>query len=196
MSYNINPLKAIDLKYANSEYPTEDLNSVNTDCYGICSAFSGTTNPYEADPECNAKCKSLIDQKRKDLYGVGECDHQQPYLPLIWDQTPNYFPKLMKRTMDPALSLSKCRDFCESVSPTFKADCVGKCQLQYDSLEKCEQPESSVGRLAKDRLAKDRTATLKSIQQPNSATSTGHIIPIMIALIIIGIVVIGLGLYN
>lgn len=134
---NINPIRAIELKYRNTEYPTEDLNSVNTDCYGICSAFSGTNDPYSADPECNAKCKALIDQKRRDLYGVGECDHQQPYLPLIWDQTPNYFPKLL-RSMDPERALAKCREYCESVAPTFKADCLGKCQLQYDSLEKCE----------------------------------------------------------
>lgn len=186
MSYNINPLKAIEIKYANSEYPTEDLNSVNTDCYGICSAFSGTNNPYDADPECNAKCKALIDQKRKDLYGVGECDHQQPYLPLIWDQTPNYFPKLMKSTMDPELSLAKCREYCESVAPTFKADCLGKCQLQYDSLEKCEDPtpvEISGSVLVKS----------EPMQQP-SKLSAGQIV-LMVALIIVGLFVFGIGAY-
>lgn len=192
MSYNINPLKAIEIKYRNSEYPTEDLNSVNTDCYGICSAFSGTTNPYDADPECNAKCKALIDQKRRDLYGVGECDHQQPYLPLIWDQTPNYFPKLMKSTMDPELSLAKCREYCESVSPTFKADCLGKCQLQYDSLEKCEGPTDNSVEVS------GVTVRDQPIQQTNSKLSVGQIV-LVVALIIIGLFVFGIvlqGFFN
>lgn len=144
MNYNINPIRAIKLKYKNSEFPTEDLNSVNTDCYDICSAFSGTINPYEADSECTAKCKSLIDKKRRELYGVGACDHQQPYLPLIWNQTPNYFPGLMKATMDPERSLRDCQQLCNNVAPTFKAGCLDKCQLQYDSIEKCDVPSQSV----------------------------------------------------
>jgi len=121
-------------KYANTDYPTEDLNAVNSDCYEICAAFTDAPTAYDSDTACQAACKGLIDKKRRELYGVGECDHQQPYLPLIWNQTPNYFPKLLKTGLDPVSALKQCNRYCETV-PNLVEECQAKCQLHFDAVE-------------------------------------------------------------
>lgn len=132
--HKINPLRAVAIKYKNTDYPVEDLNSVNSDCYSICGAFSETDNVYDVDPHCAKMCKSLIDVKRRELYGVGECDHQQPYKPLIFGDYPFFFPKFLKQGYSPEESLEKCKSSCSAV-PNLQIDCEATCKLHYDAVE-------------------------------------------------------------
>lgn len=126
--YKINPVKATCMKYKGKC----ELADINDTCYSICAAYGNSNNVYEMNEECAKTCAKFIEQKKIDLYGVGSCDHQAPYRPVIWGQTPRYFPKLIEK-MSPIPALHECKKRCESTS--LPNQCKDNCELDYNALE-------------------------------------------------------------
>lgn len=131
----INPVKATCMKYKGHC----DLADINDTCYGICAAFSGTTDVYNMDPNCTQACDEFIEQKKIDQYGVGNCDHQAPYKPVIWGQVPRYIPQLIKE-MSPKQALKTCNNMCMSM-PNLVNECQDHCELDYNAIEQQEVTE-------------------------------------------------------
>jgi hypothetical protein len=134
----INPVKATCMKYGDKY---DGIQGLNDTCFSICGAFSGTTNVYDMDPLCTKSCEDLIEKRKKEIYGVGSCDHQVPYKPVIWDQTPNYFPSLIKKGVEPSTALSVCKKLCNEKVPLLSEECQDKCQLHFNSVEMVEVPD-------------------------------------------------------
>jgi K+/H+ antiporter YhaU regulatory subunit KhtT len=122
------------------KYDCQDrgLQGLNTDCFGICGAFSGTYDTFEMDPECVKSCEALIEKRKREIYGVGSCDHQAPMKPVIWDQVPRYVPQLLKKGMSPENALQSCKNLC--LNNSLPEQCQDTCLLDYNAIEQF-QPE-------------------------------------------------------
>lgn len=128
--YKINPVKATCAKYgANC-----DIAKFNNTCYDICAGFSGTTDPYNMDPICTKTCDDYVEKQRVSQFGVGKCDHQAPYYPVIWNQVPHYVPSLLKN-MSPQQALVTCKKMCVQYLPNLTQECFDKCDLDYNAIE-------------------------------------------------------------
>lgn len=131
IDYKINPAKATCASMGdNTEMNIQEMNDT---CFGICGAFSGTVDVYNMDPECSKSCTNLIEQRKKQLFGVGSCDHQVPYRPVLWDETPRFVPKLLRDGFSPEHALSKCMQLCHSNYDSVA--CKEKCKLDYSAIE-------------------------------------------------------------
>lgn len=170
--YKINPVKATCAKYKDKC----DLPSINDTCYGICAAFGKSNNVWEMNEECAASCKEFIEQKKIDLYGVGSCDHQAPYRPVIWDQTPRFFPRLLDR-YDPETALQLCAKSCENTN--LPNQCKDYCALDYSAVE-------SYGK--KDIPISQNIPVKESIPEMKDKDPVGFIV--VIALLIAGIIIV------
>jgi hypothetical protein len=131
MSYVVNPVKATCEKFTGMD--AYDVQGISDTCYGICAAYSGTTDAYNVDPACAKMCKNFVEQRKKQVFGVGSCDHQAPYLPVIWDQVPRFFPKLWKKFGNPEEALQKCNALCEK--NFYDKECQSYCNLDYNALQ-------------------------------------------------------------
>lgn len=124
--YYINPVKA------SVEYCTikghNDLQDLNDACYGVCSAFSGTSDAWTVPQDCAGECKELLQQKKLQVYGLSDCDHHTPYRPVIWDSSPNYFPTLYTQYRNVDRARNECMKMCEGEQ--YPLECKNKCQLQ------------------------------------------------------------------
>lgn len=130
-TYLVNPVKATCQKYANSS--TKGIQGYNDTCFGICAAFSGTSDTYAMDPQCSKACEDLIERKKHELYGVGSCDHQVPYRPVFWGQVPRYVPVLLNRGETPEDSLNKCLQLCQTSN--LKEECGEACVVDFNAIE-------------------------------------------------------------
>lgn len=136
----INPVKATCQKCG----PDCELQGLNDNCFEICAAFSGTTDPYNMDPECTKSCEGLIEQKKIDRYGVGSCDHQAPYKPVIWNQTVNYLPQLLRKGYSPQEALNGCYDLCKKYAKNLTEECISKCDFHYSAIEEYDDKKPSI----------------------------------------------------
>lgn len=127
----INPVKAICTKFQ----PDCDIVEANDACYEICAAFSGTTDPYNMNPECTKMCDNYIEELRIMNFGVGRCDHQTPHKPVIWNQVPNYVPQLIRDGRSPQDALQQGLKMCAQHVPTLVNQCQDKCRLHYAAIE-------------------------------------------------------------
>jgi hypothetical protein len=123
----INPIKAIISKY--SRVGDYGIHELNDDCYGICAAFSGTDN---MDRQCVRACEHLIESKKREMHGVGSCDHQVPYPPLVLDITPRYVPILIKNGYTHENAKTTCVELCKGSLHTI--ECEEKCTLDHDAI--------------------------------------------------------------
>lgn len=137
MSIKINPVKAVCMKY---DCKNHGIQGLNTDCFGICAAYSGTFDTFEMDPECTKSCTNLIEQRKREIYGVGSCDHQTPLRPVAWEQVPRYVPQLLKKGYSPQKALDACVDLCSSTS--LPEECKETCLLDFNAIEYLEKPKS------------------------------------------------------
>ena len=112
MLYKLNPVKAV---YNMKKWGPRDINGISDSCYGICAAFSSGDDAFNIQPECEKSCKEYIEQRKHEIYGVGSCDHQAPYRPVIWDNIPRFVPKLMKKGKTPEEALSLGKKMCEKL---------------------------------------------------------------------------------
>jgi hypothetical protein len=125
----INPVKATCKKY--NETP-DAIQGMNDTCFGICAAYSGTNDVYNMDPQCSKLCTDFIENKKKEIFGVGSCDHQVPYRPVIWEQTPRFFPQLIKNYPKEE-SLKLCISKCDRT--TYPSQCKEDCITDSDAIE-------------------------------------------------------------
>lgn len=131
MEYKINPVKATCEKYKNS---VGGLKGYNDTCYEVCAAYSGTVDVYDMDPMCAQACEDFITQKKYEIFGVGNCDHQEPARPVIWEKTPNFVPELLKKGYTPEQALQQAYKLCEQ-SGINAGECRNKAKLHYDAIE-------------------------------------------------------------
>lgn len=133
MSYKIkiNPVKAV----TNLGYAKRDIIGPSDKCYSICSAFSSGDDAYNIDKDCAKECDSFVEKRRREVYGVGRCDHQAPYRPVIWDNIPNLVPKFVKKGKSPEEALQLAREMCKNV-PNLYNECVDLAELHYNAIEK------------------------------------------------------------
>ena len=82
--YKINPVKAV----TNLGYSKRDIIGPSDKCYSICAAFSSGDDAYRISPDCAKQCDQFVEKRKHEVYGVGRCDHQAPYRPVIWDNIP------------------------------------------------------------------------------------------------------------
>jgi len=139
MKYKINPVKATCEKYKDKENSNFGIIGLNDTCFGICSAYSGTNDIYSIDPQCAKSCEDFIEKRKHEIFGVGSCDHQVPYRPVIWEQYPRNFPKLLKE-FEPNTALQKCYELCDTKSPHYSAQCRNDCLLDYNAVEMIDEP--------------------------------------------------------
>lgn len=130
-SYKINPVKATCWKYDGVDH---GIQGINDTCFGICGAFSGTSDPYNMDPVCTKACEDLVEKRKLEIFGVGSCDHQVPYKPVLWDEVPRYVPQLLKQGLSPSASRAKCKELCSNVT-NLVAECRNRCDLDYNAIE-------------------------------------------------------------
>lgn len=133
MSYKIkiNPVKAV----TNLGYGKRDIIGPSDKCYSICAAFSSGDDAYNINKDCAKECDSFVEKRRYEVYGVGRCDHQAPYRPVIWDNIPNLVPKFVKKGKSPEEALQLAREMCKNV-PNLYNECVDLAQLHYNAIEK------------------------------------------------------------
>ena len=129
--YKINPVKAV----TNLGYAKRDIIGPSDKCYSICSAFSSGDDPYNIDKECAKQCDQFVEKRRREVYGVGKCDHQAPYRPVIWDNIPMLVPKFVKKGKSPEEALQLAKEMCKNV-PNLCNECVDLAELHYNAIEK------------------------------------------------------------
>jgi hypothetical protein len=129
--YKINPVKAV----TNLGYAKRDIIGPSDKCYSICSAFSSGDDAYNIDKECAKQCDSFVEKRRREVYGVGKCDHQAPYRPVIWDNIPMLVPKFLKKGKSPEEALRLAKEMCKNV-PNLCNECVDLAELHYNAIEK------------------------------------------------------------
>jgi hypothetical protein len=137
-NYKINPVKATCIKYTGRENAIQGLNDT---CFGICAAFSGTYDTFAMDPKCTQSCTDFIEQRKRDIFGVGSCDHQVPYRPVAWEQIPRYVPKLLKnKGMRVEEARKVCKRLCSKQVPFLATECQETCDLDANAVEEYEIP--------------------------------------------------------
>lgn len=174
MNYKINPVKAT----CENLDSLDGIQAVNENCFGICAAFSQTYDTFEMDPNCVASCEKLVEQKRKEMFGVGRCDHQAPYRSVFWGQVPRYIPTLLKQGYDLETAKMKCNELCENV-PNLSAECKAKCKLDSDAVEIPKIEQKSI------KSESQPLKTFTSIPQESASNNT----TLVVSSIFIGIIV-------
>jgi hypothetical protein len=76
-----------------------------------------------------------VEKRKHEVYGVGRCDHQAPYRPVIWDNIPFHVPKLVKSGKSPEEALQLAKEMCKNV-PNLYNECVDLAELHYNSIER------------------------------------------------------------
>lgn len=136
-NYVINPVKATCMKYSGKDHGIQGLNDT---CFGICAAFSGTYDTFAMDPKCTQSCEDFIEQRKHEIFGVGSCDHQVPYRPVVWQQVPRFVPRLLQKGMKVEQARKVCKDMCASSVPLLVAECAEKCDLDANAVEEFKPP--------------------------------------------------------
>jgi len=113
MSFKINPVRAAVKAHQDGNCGVHAMNSA---CYDVCAAFKGTDSPWGISDECNGQCEMLVEQLRKDVYGLGYCDHHAPNRPVLWDQTPSFFPEQFKKYKNVPQALAHSLEMCKKTA--------------------------------------------------------------------------------
>lgn len=174
-NYIINPVKATCMKYSGRDHGIQGLNDT---CFGICAAFSNTYDTFAMDPKCSQSCEDFIEKRKHELFGVGSCDHQVPYRPVVWQQVPRFVPRLLEKGMKVEYARNLCKDMCSSSVPLLAAECRENCDLDANAVEEFKPPVKEV---VKD-LVKDVKPPLRNTSPKKN---TYHLIVFWVILAII-----------
>jgi hypothetical protein len=136
-NYIINPVKATCIKYSDRDKGIQGLNDT---CFGICAAFSGTLDTFAMDPKCTQSCTEFIEQRKREIFGVGSCDHQVPYRPVAWGQIPRFVPQLLKKGVKIEEARNICKKMCNEKVSTLASECRETCDLDANAVEEYKQP--------------------------------------------------------
>ena len=128
---NVNPVKAT--KTYCEQKGGCGIQELNDTCFGIASAFNGNCNVWNVPEDQAHACEAMINEARYSLFGVGECDHQAPYRPLILNRD-RLFPTLFSKSGNAIASLKQCQDRCVT------NECKRDCYLDYLAV----QPDKGV----------------------------------------------------
>lgn len=133
--YKINPVRATCMKYDCTDH---GIQGINDTCFGICAAYSGTYDTFAMDPVCTQTCTDLVEKRKKEIFGVGSCDHQVPYRPVAWEQVPRYVPQMLRKGYSPLEAKNTCIDLCKTTS--LVEECQEKCILDFNAIEPYQAP--------------------------------------------------------
>lgn len=190
MSFRLNPVKATCMKYG--DRPTQyGIQGINDTCFGICAAFSGTNDVYDMDPACSKACTDLVEKRKHELFGVGSCDHQVPYRPVVWGQVPRYVPLLVKKGAPKEQAKQICMKMCEGV-PNLVKECQDHCILDSNAVEEM---------VKEDFIAEDKIVSPTDDYGPVKASmgapaSPSYVVPILVAIVVAILVIFLLVRYN
>jgi len=192
-NYKINPVKATCMR-CDADGGC-GIHSYNDTCFNICAAYSGTYDTYAVDSDCAKACSDMIEEKRHQFYGVGSCDHQQPYRPVIWDETPAYFVKLLNDGIAPKDALKESKKLCEMYSSNLASECIEKQVNLFNALESSSPTEAT-----KPSQNSQKNYTKKPIQgklpkenspKPHSKNNlVSHVLIVLSVLILVSAVVV------
>jgi hypothetical protein len=122
MNFEINPIKSVSSNC--------DINTINNDCYGICYSF-GDVYGSDMKKKCESQCRDILTIKKHSM-GRTECNLRRPTPPVMWNQIPAYYPRLLYSTGDPEKAYTMCCSMCgKSRLPN---SCKEKCRLDADSI--------------------------------------------------------------
>lgn len=138
-TYKINPVRATCMSCEKDC----GIHAYNDRCFSILSAYGNTQDPYMTDPNLQKMCLELVEKKRHETYGVGYCDHQQPYVPVTWGESPNYFVKLINQGVLPEKALEVANQMCIKNKPNIAEECMDFQKLLYNALEEYSPPTKS-----------------------------------------------------
>lgn len=134
MNYRINPVKATCWKLSKDN--SNGIQRINDTCYGVCASFSGTNDVYNMDRDCSRMCDQYVEKRKKEIFGVGSCDHQTPHKPVIWENVPRLFPQVLKMGLKPDDALQACKQVCKKrLNPSIVQECMNYCDLDYHAIE-------------------------------------------------------------
>lgn len=128
--FKIDPVKAAIKAHKNGD---SDIHNLNDTCYSVCAAFQGGDSAWTVNPQCAKKCESLVECSRESQYGMSKCDHRRPDRPVLWDQTPHYFPDLYKKYKNVENALSQCNMKCKSQN--LPNQCMQNCRVDSYAVE-------------------------------------------------------------
>lgn len=87
-----------------------DPSLVNQVCYSVCSAYQNDSDVWDLTGSCPEMCK----EANIALRPGGECAHLPYAPPVMWNQTPNVFPKCYRQTGDIPRALQMSKAMCAS----------------------------------------------------------------------------------
>lgn len=179
--YKIDPVKATCKRYKDSA--PGSIQGMNNTCFGICSAYSGSQDNYNNDPDCAQSCTELIEQKKRELYGVGSCDHQAPYRPVFWMQTPRYVPSLLRKGLKPEQALEECKRLCRVNVRNLDMECIDNCIIDYDAIEQYKNEADKI-------IVKPEGESKQSSGKKENYNYLWVITPVIIILLLSGLMIV------
>jgi hypothetical protein len=181
--FKINPVKATCWKYKDRDH---GIQGINDTCYGVCASFSKSGDAYNIDERCGQMCKDLVEKRKIEIFGVGSCDHQVPYLPVIWDQTPRYFPDALENSNNPEIALMKCKKMCEKTN--LVNQCQEECEVDYHAIETYSSPISS-------QITSEKNGTIEKQESNGNDKKNDPFSTIILLVVLIPTVIILILLY-
>lgn len=95
------------------------------------------------DPQCTNACVNLVEKRKREIFGVGSCDHQVPYRPVVWDQIPHFVPQLLRQGVTPEMAKTQCMRLCAEKVPMLVDECKEQCIVEYNAVEPMTMPSVS-----------------------------------------------------
>ena len=139
MSFKIDPVKAAITAHKNGDCGIHALNSA---CYGVCAAFKGVPNAWAVSEDCGDQCAKFVENLRKDFYGLGYCNHHAPNKPVLWDQSPSFFPQNLNKYGNVPKALAVSLKQCEGT--TYPESCKDKARLESYAVVVEKSPQISM----------------------------------------------------
>jgi hypothetical protein len=132
-----------DPVYASMKTGKTDIADINNTCYSVCSAFEGVTSPWEINEKCSEKCGKAIEKLRVNDFSATSCAHPAPLRPVIWNQSPAFFPKEYEKTGDIQKALERCQELCNNTK--YPKQCMQDAIIQSYAVE-CNHGVMSIKR--------------------------------------------------
>jgi hypothetical protein len=124
---NISPASATIKHCEKKKCGIQEINDI---CYRVASAFSGS-DVWNVPPKYSTECDNIVEMARKDIYGVGYCDHKTPYKPLILNP-PSEFVRLYNKSNNVEKALVECKKLCaKGRNPN---ECVQDCDIMSGAI--------------------------------------------------------------
>jgi hypothetical protein len=110
-----------------------DINCINNKCFETLGAFENASslNQFRNSPSAN-NCNICV-ENAKAVIGKDDCDLRLTAAP-IFNQTPHYFPNILRETQDPEKSKDMCFKWCNDCKN--KNECIDNCRTDYNTVEK------------------------------------------------------------